>query len=148
MAYENWGLEIPLQVSPNAGSGIAQYAAVKLDAAASFGDCLPGAANTDAIVGFNQDAGGPTLTLGGTPPVASSGQSIRVRISGMTKANAGGAISLGDLLVVGAAGVVNTAPALAATSVHIVGQAMEAAVEAGDIITVLLFPMASSIVNA
>lgn len=148
MAYENWGLEIPLQVSPNAGSGIAQYAAVKLDAAGSFSDCLPGAANTDAIVGFNQDMGGPILTLGGAPPNATSGQSIRVRISGMTKANAASAISLGDLLVVTAAGAVQTAPALAATSVRIIGQAMEAAVEAGDLITVLLYPMASSIVNA
>jgi hypothetical protein len=148
MAFEVTGLEFALQVSANASAGIPQFAAVKLDASGNVGDCILAATSTDPTVGFNQDMGGAITTLAGAPPVCTSGQSIRVRFNGITKANASAAISLGDLLMVTTSGQVATATAPAATSIHIVGQAMEAATEAGDIITVLLFPLGSSIVNA
>jgi hypothetical protein len=151
MAFEVPVFDAALKASPNASSGIGQFCAVKLDTAGGSDvlDCIPATANTDAVIGINQDVGGPTTTLGGAAVNVSAGLSMRVRQLGITKAQIASAVTRGDLLVVsGSSGQLATAPALAATSVRIVGQALQSGTNAGDIITVLLTPMASSIVNA
>lgn len=154
MAFEVPVFDMGLRASVNATGGIGQFCAVKLDTAAGSDvlDCILAAANTDAVIGINQDVGSATTTLGGAPVAVAAGESMRVRQLGVTKAQAASAITRGDLLVVGnASGQLATAPALTgttATSVHIVGIALQSATAVGDIISVLLTPMASSIVQA
>lgn len=153
MAVELPGLDLPMMASPNASTGIGQYCFVKLDTAggSAMGDVIPAVANTDAAIGVNQDVGDTTTTLGGSPVNVAAGQSCRVRFMGLTKVSIASAVAKGDLLVVTAAGQVQTAPALTGTtptSVHIVGQALQAGTNAGDLVTAILFPMASSIVQA
>lgn len=138
-------------VSPNAASGIGQYCFVKLDTAggSNMQDVVPAAANTDSSLGVNQDVGDTTTTLGGAAINATAGQSVRVRMTGISKVSIASAVAKGDLLVIsGTAGQVATAPATGATSVRIVGQALQAGTNAGDLVSCVLFPMASSIVSA
>lgn len=151
MAFENPVFDIPMRASANASSGIAQFCAVKLDTAGGSDvlDCIPAAANTDTVVGINQDVGSATTTLNGAPVNVSAGESMRVRQLGITKAQIASAVTRGDLLVVsGASGQLATAPALAATTVHIVGIALQSGTNAGDLVAVLLTPLASSLANA
>lgn len=151
MAFEVPVFDAALRVSANAGSGIGQFCAVKLDVAGGSDvlDCIPASANTDFVIGINQDVGQATTTLNGAPVNASAGESIRVRQLGITKAQIASAVNRGDLLVVsGASGQLATAPALAATTVRIVGVALQSGTNAGDVISVLLTPAASSIANA
>ncbi len=154
MAFEDIVWNTSMRVSANAASGIGQFCAVKLDVAggSDVHDCIPATANTDAVIGINQDMGSATTTLGASAPNATAGESISVCVLGKCKAQVASAVSRGDLLVVAnSTGQLATAPALTgttATSVHIVGIAMQAGTAAGDVITVLLTPMASSIVQA
>lgn len=151
MAVELPGLDVPMFASPNAASGIGQYCVVKLDTAggSAMQDVVPAAANTDTAIGVNQDVGDTTITLGGAAINVAAGQSCRVRHSGISKISIASAVAKGDLLVVsGSAGQVATAPALGATNVRVIGQALQAGTNAGDLVSVLLFPFGSSLVNA
>ena len=149
MAIEIPGLDLPMQVSPNS-AGFGQYCAVKLDLAggSAMFDCIVGATNTDVIIGINQDEGGAITSLGGSAPNVTAGESIRVRVSGVTKAQIASGVARGDLLVCGAWGQLATAPALGATDVRVVGIALEAGTNQGDLVSVLLTPLAVSLVNA
>ena len=151
MAFEVPIFDASLRVSANASSGIGQFCAVKIDVAGGSDvlDCIPASANTDFVIGINQDVGSTTTTLNGAPVNAAAGQSIRVRQLGITKAQIASAVTRGDLLVVsGSSGQLATAPALAATTVRIVAQALQSGTNAGDEIAVILTPGASSLANA
>lgn len=144
--------DLPMRAGPNASSNIKQYTAVKLDTGSGGADTdvVPAAANTDTVVGINQDVGGPTTTLGGAGADVTPGQSMRVRSFGVSRARVtASGCTRGDLLVVGdSAGRLQTAPALAATTVHIVGIALQTAANLDDVVPVLLTPYASSLANA
>jgi len=68
-------------------------------------------------------------------PAVGPGQAVRVRVAGICKARAAGAIAYGDTLYVAdTTGRVGTAPA--AASNFVVGRALEAAVAVDDLITI------------
>lgn len=108
--------------------GIAQYSVVKLNASGKIGDVIVATTGDfpDGIIQTNSKGNGP-------------GNTCAVRRAGISKVLAGAAITLGDLVYVGdTSGRVKTVPADGATSVYIVGQALEAATAAGDVIMVQL----------
>lgn len=149
MAFGTQGIDLTFNVSPNS-AGFGQYVMVKLDTAggSALNDVIVGAANTDSCLGVCQDAGGPATTLGGAEANNTAGMSVRVRTFGVSKIQCASAVTRGDLLVCGAAGQVATAPALAATTVRIVGIALDTTSAQGDLVSAFIFPMASSIANA
>lgn len=117
--------------------GIPQFYVVTADLAdGTNGAVTLAASNTVLPVGVAQDY-----------PAVTAGQSVRVRVSGVTKAIAGAAITVGALLKANASGQVVTASALGATNEYIIGQAETAATASGDVISVRL-NIGASLVNA
>lgn len=108
--------------------GIAQYSVVKLNASGKIGDVIVATTGDfpDGVIVTNSKNNGPNNTCA-------------VRWQGTCKVLAGAAITLGDLVYVGdTSGRVKTVPADGATSVYILGQALEAATALGDVIMVAL----------
>lgn len=136
--------DFPGQVSANAGAGIAQYAAVVPDTAGNPGDMIYPAATGAFALGVCQSVGGPPVVGGSNAPVNTSGQSITVRVLGISKVLAVGAITAGSYVgVSGAAGnvtAVTLSPATTATNTFVLGYALTGATAAGDLVTVLLTP--------
>lgn len=135
--------DFPGQVSANAGAGIAQYAAVIPDTAGSPGDMIYPAATGAFALGVCQSVGGPPVVGGSNAPVNTSGQSITVRVLGITKVLAVGAITAGSYVgISGTSGQVTavTFPGTGATNTYVVGYALTGATAAGDLVTVLLTP--------
>lgn len=150
MAVELKGFDIPMKASPNVGGGgLAQYTAVILDSAAAFMDCIQATATSTPILGINQDEGDQLTVNSTTPPTVQAGDSMRVRVSGISKAIAGGAITVGQYVAVNGSGqLVAATMAAGATNSFIVGQALTAATGAGDVFSVLLLPGAATQVSA
>ncbi len=86
-------------------------------------------------------AGVGALILGvsDTQPAAGTGQSLDVVQTGIMRIQAAAAVTIGAIVYVSnASGQVGAVPADGATSVYIVGTALEAAAQQGDLISVLL----------
>ena len=141
MAFETPGLDLDLQVSANATT-ISQYAAVAVDPAGNTGDVIYASGTNAFALGIVQDPGGPPAI--GTPaPANTPGQSVRVRMFGISKAIAAGAITVGAAVAVsGTTGQLGsvTFPGTGATDTFVVGFALSAATAAGDLFSVLLVP--------
>lgn len=148
--------DLPLQASPNVpAAGIPQFAPVVLDTAAGAGpeDCVLATANTLPIIGVNQSVGGAQITPGSTSSVSvTAGESMAVRMLGVTKALAGGAITAGQAVAVNAQGqfvaVASLNPATTATNTFVAGFALDSASAAGDLFSLLLVPGLASLVTA
>lgn len=113
--------------------GIPQYYCVTEDtSSALFGDVKLQTTLSGKVIGIAQDA-----------PAVTAGQPVRICVGGSCKAYAGAAITYGDSLAVNASGQVVTAPT---ATEYTVGRAMEAAVEAGDLITVMVNPSDGKVV--
>lgn len=150
MAYEVNGIDMSYVASTNvtaltytgnppvySSGGIPQFTVVTQDLSDGTNGAVTGAtSNTVLPIGIAQD--GPAVT---------AGQSVRVRVSGYSKAIAGAAITYGALLKCNGSGQVVTASALGATNEYIIGQAETAATASGDVITVRL-NIGASLVNA
>ena len=134
-------------VSANATS-IAQFRFVSVDASGNSEDVIYPTGATVLVVGVCQETGGPPVAGGTIAAVNTPGQEISCRVQGITKAEAGAAVSINTAISTDSSGRAVTATAAAATSTYVHGIALEAATAAGDIITVLLFPNSSQIVNA
>jgi hypothetical protein len=79
------------------------------------------------------------LGVANTAPAAAKGQAVQVVTQGTMRIKAHSAITVGDIVYVGATdGTIATVTADGATSVYIVGVALESAAEAGDFIAVQL----------
>ena len=79
------------------------------------------------------------MGIADTPPASGTGASVDVVQSGIMRCQASAAITYGQTLyVANASGQLGPIPADGATSVYVVGIALEAAAQAGDLITVLL----------
>lgn len=147
MAFQSYTFDIDMQVSPNATS-ISQYAAVTGDTAGSPGDAIYPAAAGFAV-GVSQSVGGPPVVGGSATSPSTPGQSLQVRVIGITKALAAAAITQYQMVSVsGAVGQFGPAAAAGATNSYIVGMALTPATQAGDLFTLLLFPGTTTIVNA
>jgi hypothetical protein len=85
---------------------------------------------------------------GAIAAVNAPGQDIDVCVLGLTKMEAGAAVSVNVAITSDSTGRAVAATAAAATSTYIHGIALEAATAAGDLITVQLFLNSSQIVNA
>jgi hypothetical protein len=121
------------------GGGIPQYTAVVIDTATGgVNDVrLPTVANAQ-IIGIAQSA-----------PATGPGQSCRVRVYGISKAQASAAITVGQqVAVANTSGQLGPAPAGTATNTYIVGVALTPASAAGDLFSVLLMPGASTVVTS
>lgn len=74
------------------------------------------------------------IAIGVAQQAAAAGQAVRVCVLGVTKVNAGAAVTKGDTLQTDA-----TARAIAATTAdEVLGVAVEAAAAAGDVITAII----------
>lgn len=161
MATQNAIFDSPYQASSNVSAitytgnpatyssgGIGQFCAVTFDTATGNPHDVKLAGNsTTFVVGINQSS----TVLPGASGIGAiaPGDAAEVRVAGVSKAQAGGAITVGQPVVVGnASGQLSAAGATGATSVFIVGYAQTAASNAGDIFEVLLTPGATSIVSA
>ena len=143
MAWETGviGGDIPRRASSNVTSltwtgnppsyssgGIPQYRVVTPDTGTGItGDVIVATSNTVLPLGIAQDG-----------PATGPGQSVRVRTLGESKVQAGGAINVGDLVMVTTGGKVIAATAAGATSFFIIGKASSPATADGDVITVQL----------
>lgn len=150
MAFEVNGIDMSYVASSNvtaltfsgnppvySSGGIVQFTVVTADISdGTNGAVTTATSNTVLPIGVAQD--GPAVT---------AGQSCRVRVSGYTKAIAGGAITIGQLLKTNGSGQVVAASALGATNEYIIGQAETVATQTGDVITVRL-NIGASLVNA
>ncbi len=108
--------------------GIPQYSVVQLNTAGSIGDVIVGAVGVfpEGVIQTNSKNNGPKNTCA-------------VRYTGTSKVLASAAITIGQLVYVAdSSGRVGPIPADGATSVYIVGQALQAATAVGDIIMVQL----------
>jgi hypothetical protein len=112
--------------------GIPQYYVVMEDTGTNgIGDVkLAGAASK--CIGVAQDA-----------PAVTAGQPVRVCVRGVCKAYAGAAIAYGDSVAPNASGQVITAPT---ATEYVLGRAREAAVEAGDLISIEVAPTSGKVV--
>ena len=147
MAVALEGLDLPLKASANVpGAGINQYRAVVFDTAGGSGpfDVILAASTSLPIVGVNQDEGDQLAIGSTTPPTVQAGESLRVRFVGMTKAEAGGAITAGQFCQVNGSGqfvgITSLNPAATATNTYVAGQALTPATGTGDYFTLLLWP--------
>lgn len=131
MSYSNYGA---LDLSFEAENDMSEkYVVVELGSGDNQVD-LPDA-TTDTPVGVIQDT-------------ADSGESINVRVQGVTKVRANGAFSKGDQLAIAATtGRVDTVTGLdssfdsgSATAQKPIGIALEAATEAGQVVAMLIRP--------
>ena len=111
--------------SLSAGGPIAAYRIVKFGSAETV---VAAAAATDSLIGVSAD-----LTV-------ASGERVDVLLAGIACVEAGAAVALGDPLTSDAVG--RCVPAAPATGVNhrVIGIALEAASEAGDVIRVLFSP--------
>jgi len=153
MAVELKGIDIPMKASANVGGGgLAQFTAVILDASAGFADVIQATATTQPIFGVNQDEGDQLVLNSATPPTVQAGESLRVRIAGLSKMVAGGAVTIGQFLQVNASGqavaITSLNPATTATNTFVIGQALTAATQVGDVITVLLMQGLATLVTS
>jgi uncharacterized protein DUF2190 len=154
MSVQNQVFDIPMQVSPNAGTGINQFRAVVQDVAGGSGpfDGILASSTSAPILGINQTMGNVSAVGVTTPPNATLGQSIAVRQLGISKAEAGGAITQGQYVAVNASGqlvaIASIAPAATATSTFAVGIALTPATAATDYFTVLLMPWLTTLVTS
>lgn len=147
--------DLPGQASPNVpAGGIPQFTAVVLDTAAGSGpfDMIAASATTAPILGINQSVGGSMLPGATSAPNVTAGESMAVRVLGISKAIAGGAITPGQFVAVNASGqlvaVASLNPATTATDSYVVGVAMSAATAAGDLFSVYLIPGLTTLVTA
>lgn len=136
-------LDETYNVSPNAGAGIAQFAAVVLDSAGSYGDVMYPSGSGAFALGVVQDAGSFPTVGGSSAPVNTSGQAVRVRRLGTTKMIAAGAIAINSAVAIsGTSGQVGqvTFPGTGATDSYVIGFARTPATAAGDLVEVELTP--------
>ena len=154
MAVELKGIDIPMKASANVpGGGIAQYTAVVIDVAGGSGpfDVIQATVTTQPIFGINQDQGDQLTVNSATPPTVLAGESLRVRVAGISRAVAGGAITAGQFLQVNASGqlvaITSLNPATTATNTYVVGQALTPATALGDIFTVALMQGIATLVT-
>lgn len=122
MAFEQPGFK-PTGLAAAADLSTQQFRAVKMTAALTVGAI---AAVTDVPVGVLQN----------NPNAA--GQAAEVMTSGITRMVAGAAIAVPSSLTIDATGRAVTATLGTDTTKHIIGQPLEAAAAAGDIIAVLI----------
>lgn len=134
-------------VSANATS-IAQYRFVSPDASGNAEDVIYPTGASVPVLGVCQDVGGPPAANSTIAQVNTPGQEIAVRFLGLSKVEAGAAVSINTPITSDSSGRAVSATAAAVTSTYIHGIAMEAASAAGDLITVMLFLNMSQIVNA
>ena len=129
--------------------GLPQFRAVILDTATGNSRDVKGATATSApILGVLQNS---TVLAGGTTGAGGAigaGDQAIVRIYGVTKMEAGGAITTGSNVQVDGSGRCVTASAAGVSNNYLVGIALEAAAGSGDLITVLLMPGLMTQVNA
>lgn len=157
MAFEALqGNDLPYRASSNVTSptftgnppayssgGLPQYRVVTYDlATGNQSDIILASSATVMPLGISQ-SGGPIPGVG----VSGPGQSVRVRTQGVSKVEAGAAITVGALLMTDSSGRVVTATAPAATNVFLIGQAESAATAAGDLVAVRLMIGATQQVN-
>lgn len=117
--------------------GIPFGTCVKLDTTGSEGSVIACSAAGDHAFGIACE-----------DPAAGPSEAVSVQRLGVAKVLAGGAITIGSLVYVGdTSGRVTTAPAPAATDVWIVGTALAAAAQAGDLISVALSVDSATNVN-
>lgn len=113
-----------IEKSVKAGAAITAYTVAKFGS--DDDTMIPGAAVTDPLMGiFQHDA--------------ASGAEVRVMVTGISRAKAGGSITRGAALTVDASGQVVAASPAAGTNNYIIGFALASGVS-GDIIPVLLAP--------
>lgn len=103
-----------------AAAAVTKYEFVTI-AGQSDGECADCSSAGEIAIGVAQNA-------------AATGQAVRVCVFGITKVNAGAAVTKGDTIQTDA-----TARAIAAASAdEVMGQAIETAAAAGDVITALI----------
>jgi Uncharacterized conserved protein (DUF2190) len=106
--------------------GIVQYSAVKLDASGAVPDDVIVASTGDIPIGIIQ-----------TAPATGPSQSCAVRCTGISKAIAGAAVTVGAQVYVGdSSGRLKVVPAAGATGVVTIGLALTPATAVGDIFTI------------
>lgn len=147
MARQQRVAETSMIVSANATS-IAQFRFVSPDSSGNSEDVIYPAGASTLVLGVCQDVGQAPAAGGTIAQVNTPGQEISVRYLGLSKVEAGAAVSINTAVSSDSSGRAVSATAAAATSTYIHGIAMEAAGAAGDLITVMLFLNASQIVNA
>jgi hypothetical protein len=87
-----------------------------------------------------------TITSGtawpaGSIPVDSKGRNVRVRQFGISRVVAAGQITRNDLLIIADVyGRAETCPAVGGTTYNVIGRALDAATNSGDVIRVLVAP--------
>jgi hypothetical protein len=113
-------------------AAVAQFLAVKLS---TFDTVAPIAGLTDAPLGICQE----TISTAD----ATNGRVADIRLLGISRAIAGGSITLGDRVKVDATGKLITVPGVAGTNDRVVGIALETAV-LNDQFDVLLTPGATN----
>lgn len=149
MAIQTGVFDVDGVVSANAGAGLAQFTAATLDSAGNELDFIYPSGSGVFAVGIVQSVGGPPTVGSTTPPVNTSGQSVTVRMLGITKAIAAAAVTIGQLVSVsGAVGQLGPAAAPGATNTFVVGIALTPATAQGDVFSVLLTPGLTTQVNA
>lgn len=140
--------------SPNATNGIPQFTAVVADTAGGAGmdDMIVATATTLPAFGINQSVGSAPSTTGGGYGNVSAGQSMAIRRRGVSKVRAGGAITIGAYVAVDSSGravaVSSLNPATTATNSYILGQALSAATQAEDLVSVELMLGTTTLVTA
>jgi hypothetical protein len=122
------GANFILDKGYKATAALTQFLAVKLS---TLDTVAPIAGLTDAPLGIVQE----TITAGD----ATNGRMADIRLMGISRAIAGGTITLGDRVKVDATGKLITVPGVAGTNDRVVGIALEAAV-LNDQFDVLLTP--------
>lgn len=129
--------------------GIPQFCVVTLDTATGNGrDVKLATANTDQAIGILQNSGPGVLPGSAGLGAVAAGDACDVAIHGISKVQAGGAITVGQQVAVNASGQVVAAPAAGVSQVFIIGRALTAATAAGDLVEVLLMLGAATQVNA
>lgn len=157
MAFEVLqGTDLPYRASANvsqptftgnppvySSGGLPQYRVVTYDlATGNQSDVILASSTTVMPLGISQ-SGGPIPGVG----VSGPGNSVQVRTQGVSKVEAGAAITVGALLMTDGTGRVVTATAPAATNIFLVGQAESAATAAGDLVSVRLLLGATQQIN-
>lgn len=119
MAIEYVDSQAKIDVVAGADLSAAQYSFVKLSAT---GVILP-TANTDVVIGVLQNS--PRL-----------GEVAEIAVSGITKVKMAGAVALGKLIGITAAGLGTSLVSGTDATRFVVGQSVTASTAAGDIVTV------------
>ncbi len=118
---------------------IPQFAAVCYDTTNVFGAVNAGSANAGAVIGINQSKG-IDPTTGAITSSVQVGQSMTVRLEGISRAAVAGVTTIGQpLSVQNASGQVGVGASTFASG-GLVGYGLEAGTVAGDIISLLVNP--------